>query len=43
MAYESIRYEVTEGVAVITLDRPDTRNAFNGDDGSGAVRGLSDV
>ena len=29
MTYESIRYEVTGGVAVITLDRPDTRNAFN--------------
>ena len=30
MAYEDIRFEVTEGVAVITLDRPDRLNAFTG-------------
>jgi enoyl-CoA hydratase/carnithine racemase len=29
MIYESIQYEVTEGVAVITLNRPEARNAFN--------------
>ena len=29
MTYESIRYEVTDNVAVITLDRPEARNAFN--------------
>lgn len=30
MTYRSIRYEVTEGVAVITLHRPESRNAFTG-------------
>ena len=30
MAYEDIRFEVTDGVAVITLDRPDRLNAFTG-------------
>ncbi len=30
MTYESIKYEVIAGVAVITLDRPEVRNAFNG-------------
>ena len=30
MTYQAIRYEVTEGVAVITLDRPEARNAFTG-------------
>jgi enoyl-CoA hydratase/carnithine racemase len=39
MTYESIRYEVTEGVAIITLDRPEVRNAFNGTMG----RELSDA
>jgi enoyl-CoA hydratase/carnithine racemase len=29
MSYETIRYEVTDGRAEITLDRPDVRNAFN--------------
>src|SRR3954449_2350715 len=26
--YEDIRYEVAEGIAKITIDRPDVRNAF---------------
>ena len=30
MTYESIRYEVADGVALITLDRPEARNAFTG-------------
>jgi enoyl-CoA hydratase/carnithine racemase len=30
MTYQSIRYEVREGVAVITLHRPEARNAFTG-------------
>jgi enoyl-CoA hydratase/carnithine racemase len=30
VTYRSIRYEVSDGVAVITLDRPEVRNAFNG-------------
>ncbi len=30
MAYQSILYEVDEGVATITLDRPEARNAFTG-------------
>jgi len=30
MSYEDIRVEVTAGVAVITLDRPDAMNAFSG-------------
>jgi enoyl-CoA hydratase/carnithine racemase len=30
MVYQSIRYEVSHGVAVITLDRPEARNAFTG-------------
>jgi len=29
MAYETIRYVVDEGVATITLDQPDTRNALS--------------
>ena len=29
MAYETIRYAVDEGVATITLDQPDTRNALS--------------
>jgi enoyl-CoA hydratase/carnithine racemase len=29
-AYEDIRFEVDRGVAVITLDRPEQRNAFTG-------------
>ena len=27
--FETIRYEVSEGVAAITLDRPERHNAFN--------------
>jgi enoyl-CoA hydratase/carnithine racemase len=30
MSYEHIRFEVSEGVAVITLNRPDHLNAFSG-------------
>ncbi len=30
MGYEHLRFEATEGVAVITLDRPDVRNAYSG-------------
>ena len=29
MAYEKIRYEVADGVATVTLDQPDTRNALS--------------
>lgn len=29
MSYETIRYEVTEGVATVTLNRPDVFNAMN--------------
>src|ERR1700722_16323429 len=31
MAYRTIRYHVADGVAVITLDRPDRLNAFTPD------------
>ena len=30
MAYEDIRFDVADGVAVITLHRPDALNAFSG-------------
>ena len=30
MPYDAIRYEVGDGVATITLDRPEARNAFTG-------------
>ena len=30
MSYRAIRFEVSGRVAVITLDRPEVRNAFNG-------------
>ena len=30
MTYDTIRYEVGDGVATITLDRPEARNAFTG-------------
>src|SRR5438270_728875 len=29
MAYETLRYDVTDGVATIALDQPDTRNALS--------------
>lgn len=29
MAYETIEFEITEGVAVLTLNRPDRMNSFN--------------
>jgi enoyl-CoA hydratase len=29
MAYETIRYEVAEGIATVALDQPDTRNALS--------------
>jgi len=29
LAYDTIRYEVAEGVATVTLDQPDTRNALS--------------
>ena len=29
MGYETIRYEVTEAIATITLNRPDAYNALN--------------
>ncbi len=29
MAYENIQFEITEGVAVLTLNRPDSLNSFN--------------
>jgi enoyl-CoA hydratase/carnithine racemase len=41
MTYESIRYDVADGVATITLDRPEVRNAFGagmGDELSHAYR-----
>jgi enoyl-CoA hydratase/carnithine racemase len=34
VAYTDIRFEVADGVAVITLDRPDVRNAFGGQMGA---------
>ena len=41
MAYEKILYDVRDdGVATITLDDPDTRNALSGDLLGGADRGL---
>jgi enoyl-CoA hydratase/carnithine racemase len=39
MTYHTIRYEVADGVATITLDRPDRRNAF----GAGMGDELSDA
>jgi enoyl-CoA hydratase/carnithine racemase len=30
MSYRAIHFEVSERVAVITLHRPEVRNAFNG-------------
>src|SRR5436190_3122104 len=30
MSYETIRYEVDGGIATVTLDEPDTRNALSG-------------
>jgi enoyl-CoA hydratase/carnithine racemase len=30
MSYQDLRFELSDGVAVITLDRPDARNAFSG-------------
>ncbi len=39
MTYDAIRYEVSDGVATITLDRPEARNAFTGTMG----RELSDA
>jgi enoyl-CoA hydratase/carnithine racemase len=39
MTYETIRYDVDDGVATITLDRPDVRNAF----GAGMGAELSDA
>ena len=30
MAYEDLRVEIADGVAVLTLDRPDQMNAFSG-------------
>src|SRR5436309_13040669 len=29
MAYETLRYDVADGVATIALDQPDTRNALS--------------
>lgn len=29
MAYETIEFEITDGVAVLTLNRPDRMNSFN--------------
>ena len=49
MAYTSIRYEVAERVATITLDSPDTRNALSNDmlseliDAFGAARDDDEV
>ncbi len=31
MAYENIEFEITDGVAVLTLNRPDSLNSFNTD------------
>ena len=30
MDFTELRYEVADGVATVTLDRPDRRNAFSG-------------
>lgn len=43
MTYRSIRLDVHDGVAVITLDRPETRNAFTGPMGKGVGRRLPGV
>jgi enoyl-CoA hydratase/carnithine racemase len=29
MAYQTIRYEVIDSIAILTLDRPDVSNGFN--------------
>ena len=29
MSYETIEFEITDGVAVLTLNRPDSLNSFN--------------
>lgn len=38
MRYEDMRFEVSDGVAVITLDRPGSRNAFSGPMGASLGR-----
>jgi enoyl-CoA hydratase/carnithine racemase len=42
VSYQDIRLELADGVAVITLDRPEVRNAFSGPMGEGLGRAYAE-